>query len=161
MAGTDPIGGVAGVGTRARRPAPRQHQQVVDATAFAGVWRAPHGSAWRFAPNETTRLAQSDAAPSPAATRASCSGVYRVAYEERGRDVLVESGLDASAHSATVWHSMPDRIRLPVASVACSEERWAGSFVLVRADELWLLEPWMTTDEIRADAFVFRRIPER
>jgi hypothetical protein len=41
--------------------------------------------------------------------------------------------------------------------VACSEERWAGSFVLVRDDELWLLEPWMTVDEVRADAFVFRR----
>jgi hypothetical protein len=44
-----------------------------------------------------------------------------------------------------------------VASVGCSEEAWAGEFVLVRPDELWLLEPWMTKDEVKADAFVFRR----
>jgi hypothetical protein len=93
----------------------------------------------------------------PAAKRAACTGTYRVAYEERGRDVFVESGLDTSAHGAEIWHSMPERVRLPVANVACSEERWAGSFVLVRDDELWLLEPWMTVDEVRADAFVFRR----
>ena len=134
---------------------------MIDATVFAGLWRAPDGSAWRFEPNVATRVERVGATPSAAAKRAACTGEYRVAYEERGRDVLVESGLDASAHGAEIWHSMPERVRLPVASVGCSQETWAGEFVLVRRDELWLLEPWMTADEVRADAFVFRRTAER
>lgn len=143
----------------------RAPRVVIDATMFAGLWRSADGSAWRFGPNDAIRLSDSTAAssrgagvPSPADKRAACSGPYRVGYQERGRDVLVESGLDASAHGAEIWHAMPERVRLPVASVGCSEEPWAGEFVLVRPDEIWLLEPWMTAEEVRADAFVFRRV---
>ena len=70
---------------------------------------------------------------------------------------MVVSGLVASAHGAEIWVALPERVRLAVASVGCSEEPWAGEFVLVRPDELWLLEPWMPVEEVRADAFVFRR----
>jgi hypothetical protein len=48
---------------------------------------------------------------------------------------------------------------VPVASVACSEEPWSGEFVRVRDDELWLFEPYMTTEEMKAGAFVLRRDP--
>jgi hypothetical protein len=150
---------------RAERDQRDRAPRVIDATMFTGLWRSADGSAWRFGPNDAARVADSLAGsprgssrvPSPAAKRAACSGPYRVGYKERGRDVLVESGLDASAHGAEIWHAMPERVRLPVASVGCSEEAWAGEFVLVRPDELWLLEPWMTAAEVRADAFVFRR----
>jgi hypothetical protein len=143
---------------RAERAARDRAPRPISATTFAGLWRASDGSAWRFGPNDATRTEETGVPSSPAAKRALCTGTYRAAYEERGRDVLVESGLDASVHGGEVWHAMPERIRLPVAGVACSEEPWAGSFVLVRDDEIWLLEAWMTADEIRADAFVFRRV---
>ena len=106
-------------------------------------------------------MAASGGSPSPADVRAACSGTYRVAYEERGRDVLVDSGVDASAHGAEIWHAMPERVRLPVASVGCSVEAWGASFVMVRADEIWLLERWMAMHEMRADAFVYRRTADR
>jgi hypothetical protein len=28
----------------------------------------------------------------------------------------------------------------------------------VSSDDLWPFEPWMATDEMKADAFVFRRV---
>jgi hypothetical protein len=146
---------------RAQRDRRDREARPIDAAVFAGLWRSPDGSAWRFAPNEAMRIARSGGAALPAAKRAACTGTYRVAYEERGRDVLVESGVDASPRAGKIWHSMPERVRLPVASVECSQEAWGGQFVLVRDDELWLLEPWMTTDEMRADAFVFRRTADR
>lgn len=140
---------------RAQRDQRDQTATAIGPEVFAGTWRAADGTTWRFGPNDATRVSADSA--SPASKRARCSGPYRVVYLERGRDVFVERGVDSSAHASALLATLPARGRFAVASVACSEEPWSAEFVRVASDELWLFEPWMATDEMRADAFVLRR----
>ena len=72
--------------------------------------------------------------------------------------MFVETGIDASAHATALSRTFGERARFAVASVGCSEEPWTAELVRVTPDELWLFEPWMTTEEMKADAFVFRRV---
>ncbi|HUQ84614.1 MAG TPA: hypothetical protein VM076_25900 [Gemmatimonadaceae bacterium] len=143
---------------RAERGQRDQEEIAIGPEVFAGSWRAADGTIWRFGPNDATRDSPDSAStPSPASKRARCTGPYRVAYLERGRDVFVERGVDSSAHASAVLAALPARARVAVASVACSEEPWSAEFVRVSDGEIWLFEPWMTTEEMRADAFVLRR----
>ena len=150
------VGAMAWV--RAERRLEDAEETPAGPEAFVGDWRAADGTIWRFGPNDAMRISADSAAPSPAAKRARCTGTFRVAYIERGRDVFVERGLDSSAHATTVLKAIPTRARVPVVAVACSEEPWGGDFVRVADDEIWLFEPWMTAKEMRADAFVLRRV---
>lgn len=128
---------------------------AIGAEAFAGVWRGGDGSTWTFAPNEALRTA-ADTASTPAAKRAKCSGTYHVVFIERGRDVFADRGIESSSHAAAVVATLPPRVRVPVATVACSNEPWSAEFIRVN-DELWLLEPYMAAEEFRDGGFVFRR----
>lgn len=140
---------------RAERGQRDQAATPIGPEVFAGTWRAADGTTWRFGPNDVTRTSADSA--SPASKRARCSGTYHVVYLERGRDVFVERGVDSSAHASALLATLPARGRFAVASLACSEEPWSAELVRVSDDELWLFEPWMTTEEMRADTFVLRR----
>lgn len=148
--------GDVGVGAwlRANGRARATRPGSLGADAFAGTWRAADGTEWRFTPNEATRVVGDSTSAS--AKRAQCSGSYRVGYETRARSVLDERGLETSPHAAPLVVALPADALLPVASVACSAEPWTGEFVRV-GDELWLLEPYLTDAELKADTFVLRR----
>ena len=83
------------VGVRAWLRTQREHRAnertPIGAEAFAGTWHSADGTEWRFAPNVASRVVPEVQAQSAAAVRSRCRGTFRVGYEERGRDVLVET----------------------------------------------------------------------
>jgi hypothetical protein len=137
------------------------------AESFAGVWRAADGTEWRFfgepgsepgTPRRGTAVRTlAPGAPSVGAQRAACRGIYRTAYVEGGRELIEERGLDRSPHAAAVLRRVGPEARVRVVMVGCSEEPWAADFAQVVDDELWILEPYLTYDELQRDAFVLRR----
>ncbi|MBV9879593.1 MAG: hypothetical protein JO180_03815 [Gemmatirosa sp.] len=141
---------------RARRArTPQTLGSIAGAAAFAGEWRASDGSTWRFGADAAERVAGPGAA-SPATRRAACGGIYRASYVERGREVFDERGVEDHPPAAAALRALPPNARVAVAEVACSVEPWAATLVRV-GDEVWLLEPYTTTEELQAGAFVLRR----
>ena len=115
------------------------------ADPFLGSWHAPDGAEWRFDTSGVTHV------PSSTPGGAPC-GRYRVGYANRERAVLENRGIEESP-AAPRLAAIPPQAVVPVASVACEDRPWFAEFARV-GDELWVVGPWLTDQELRTSAFV-------
>lgn len=135
----------------AKRRAASPKLVKISANAFAGSWRAVDGTTYEFFPDS---ISLHSAAGPGEYSRATCGATFELVYVERSRDVLRDLGLPWSLHAIALHDSTPVNARIPVANMACGNDR----FVFIRATEgeVWRWTNALDADAIKRDSFVLR-----
>lgn len=138
---------------RGRQNDAKLHAKPERTTAreMAGSWRAHDGSIYSFSDTAITWTGTS----SGSYTNAACTA-FELSYEIRDREALVDLGMVWSAHAGIVYDSTALNARIPVANVACGNDRIV--FTRATADEIWRWTNSMDANDFKDSSFILRRV---